>query len=87
MIGDFFRIDYLEGDRNSFTLYIPNGISVKKINSRHSNLKELSYNECEIKFNEDLVIYGLGFIKIVIEGKIGIYLDKDIKTFTRKNLI
>jgi len=45
LIGDFFRIDYLEGDRNSFTLYIPNGFKVKRINSRHPNLKDLSYKE------------------------------------------
>ena len=81
------RIDYLEGDRNSFTLYIPNGIKVKRINSKHDYLKELSYKEYELKFQEDLVIYGLGFIKIVINGKIGIYLNKDVKTFLRKNLI
>lgn len=87
LIGEFLRIDYIEGDRNSFTLYIPNGIKVKKINSRHDNLKELSYKEYELKFHEDLVVYGLGFIKIVLNGKIGIYLDKDVKTFLRKNII
>ncbi|MBR3660789.1 MAG: ribosome biogenesis GTPase YqeH [Bacilli bacterium] len=87
LIGDFLRIDYIEGDRNSFTLYIPNGIKVKRINSKHGYLKELSYKEYELKFQEDLVIYGLGFIKMVINGKIGIYLNKDVKTFLRKNLI
>ena len=87
LIGEFLRVDYLEGDKNSFTLYIPNGIKVKKINSRHSYLKEFSYKEYELKFHEDLVIYGLGFIKVVLNGKIGVYLDKDVKTFLRKNLI
>ena len=87
LIGDFLRIDYLEGDKNSFTLYIPNGIKVKKVNSRHDNLKELAYKEYNLNFHNDLVIYGLGFIKIVINGKIGIYLDKDVKTFLRKNMI
>jgi len=87
LIGDLLRIDYIEGDRNSFTLYIPNGIKVKKINSKHDYLKELSYKEYELRFHEDLVIYGLGFIKIVLNGKIGIYLNKDVKTFLRKNLI
>lgn len=87
LIGDFLRIDYLEGDRNSFTLYIPNGIIVKKINSRHDYLKNLAYKEYELGFSNDLVIYGLGFIKIVINGKVGIYLNKDVKTFLRKNLI
>ena len=87
LIGSFLRIDYIEGDRNSFTLYIPNGIKVKKVNSRRETLKELFYQEYDIKFHEDLVIYGLGFIKIVISGKIGLYLDKDVKRFIRKNLI
>ena len=87
LIGDFLRIDYLEGDRNSFTLYIPNGISVKKVSIKNDNLKEFSYNLYETNFHEDFVIYGLGFIKIVLNTKIGVYLDKDIKTFIRKNLI
>ena len=87
IIGDFLRIDYIEGDRNSFTLYIPNGIKVKKINSRHDNLTNLAYQEFDLKFHEDLVIYGLGFIKIVLNGKIGVYLNKDVKSFLRKNLI
>lgn len=87
LIGDFLRIDYLNGDRNSFTLYIPNGIPVKKVSLRNDNLKELSYTEYDIRFHEDFVVYGLGFIKIVIEGKIGVYLNKDIKTFIRNNLI
>ena len=87
LIGDFLRIDYIEGDKNSFTLYIPNGIKVKKINSKHDYLKHLSYKEYELKFHEDIVIYGLGFIKIVLNGKVGIYLNKDIKTFLRKNMI
>ena len=87
LIGDFLRIDYLEGDRNSFTLYIPNGIKIKKINSKHDKLTELSYREYPLKFHEDLVIYGLGFVKIVLNGKIGVYLNKDVEVFLRKNII
>lgn len=87
LIGDFLRIDYQEGDRNSFTLYIPNCIPVKKVSMKNNLLKELPYLEYDIKFHEDLVIYGLGFIKIVIKGNLGVYLDKDVKTFVRKNLI
>ena len=87
IIGDFFRIDYLEGDRNSFTFYVPNGIKVKRVSFRHDILRDLAYREFDLKFHEDLVIYGLGFIKIVINGKIGIYLNKDVKVFLRKNII
>ena len=87
LIGDFLRIDYKEGDKNSFTLYLPNSIKVKRINSRHENLTELSPKNYEVSFHEDLVIYGLGFVKMVLPCEIIIYLDKDIKTFLRKNLI
>lgn len=87
LIGDFLRIDYLEGDRNSFTLYIPNSIKVKRVNIKREHLKNNSYQEYSLKFNEDFCIYGLGFIKIVAPCKIGVYLDKNIKTFIRKNMI
>jgi len=87
IVGDFLRIDYLDGDRNSFTLYVPNGIKIKRINSRHNNLKDLAYQEYDLKFGEDIVIYGLGFIKAVINGKVGIYLNKDVKIYLRKNII
>lgn len=87
LIGDFLRIDYLSGDRNSFTLYIPGGIPIKRVSFKNSYLKDLAYSEYDILFHEDLVIYGLGFIKIVINGRIGVYLHKDVKVFTRENLI
>ena len=87
LIGDFLRIDYLEGDKNSFTFYIPNSIPIKRINIRRNNLKDLAYQEINMKFHEDLVIYGLGFIKIVLPCKVGLSLDKNVKTFVRKNLI
>ncbi len=87
LIGDFLRIDYLEGDKNSLTLYIPNSVNVKRINPKRNNLQDLSYQEIEFKFNEDLCIYGLGFIKIVLPCKLGINLNKNVLTFKRDNLI
>ena len=68
-------------------MLLPNGIKIKRMNIKHDYLKKLSYLEYELKFHEDLVIYGLGFVKIVLNGKIGIYLNKDVKTFLRRNLI
>lgn len=87
LIGDFLRIDYLEGDKNSLTLYIPNSINVKRINPKRNTLQDLSYQEIDFKFNEDLCIYGLGFIKIVLPCKLGINLNNNILTFKRDNLI
>lgn len=87
LIGNLVRLDYLEGDINSFTFYIPNDIKVKRINRKKNDLKELNQREYEIGYSEDLVINGLGFIKIVSCCKVNIYINKDVKTFIRKKMI
>ena len=85
---NFLRIDYIEGDRNSFTVFVPNEISVKRINGKwHSNLQNLSRKELDLKYHEDIVISGLGFVKTILEGKVYIYVDKDVSVFTRKSII
>ena len=89
VIEDLIRIDYVEGDRNSFTLYVSNDVKVKRLlNSSNSDeLKVLNKSTYDIKYGEDLVIEGLGFIKIVDKCVIDLYIDKRVNTFTRKSLI
>jgi len=88
IIGDLLRIDYIEGDKNSFTLFVSNDLKVKRLNmNKHDNLKELFKNELEVGYHEDVVINGLGFIKIVEKAKIDVYIDKDVEVFTRRSLI
>ena len=87
LIGDLVRINYLEGDRNSLTFYIPNEIKIRRCRFKSNNLKELSNREFDIGYYEDLVIRGLGFIKIVASCKIEIFINKDVAVFTRKNMI
>ncbi len=87
IIEDIFRLDYIEGERNSFTLFISNDINVKRINSKRDDLKNLNKVDYDVKYDSDLVINGLGFIKIINKGKVNIYIDKTIKTFMRKSLI
>ena len=87
LIGDLVRINYLEGDRNSLTFYIPNEIKIRRCRFKSDNLKELSNREFDIGYYEDLVIRGLGFIKIVASCKIEIFINKDVSIYTRKNMI
>ena len=88
IINDLVRIDYVEGERNSFTLYMSNDLKVKKvISARHDYLHDLNKTSYDIFFDKDLVISGLGFIKMVNKGKIDVYIEQRIKTFTRDNLI
>ena len=88
IIGDFLRIDYINGDKNSFTLFLSNDIQVRKTRSkRNEKLKDLSSNEYILQYNEDIVINGIGFIKTTLTGKVIIYANKDAEIFTRKSLI
>ena len=89
IIGDLVRIDYVEGEKNSFTLFISNDLSVKRLlnSSNHDDLKELNKITYQMKYDEDLAITGLGFIKIVDKCVIDVYIDKDVETYTRKSLI
>ena len=89
IIEDFLRIDYVEGEKNSFTIYVSNDLKVRRLLNLFNNneLKELNKTTMNVKYEEDLVITGLGFIKIVNKGVIDIYLDKNVNAFTRKSLI
>ena len=89
LIEDLVRIDYVEGEKNSFTLFISNDLKVKRLLNLFNNeqLKDLNKITYEVKYDEDLVINGLGFVKIVDKGTINVYINKDVDTFMRKSLI
>ena len=88
VIGDLLRIDYVLGGKNSFTLYLSNDIKVKRYNMYKSKLlKDLSKKTIDVNYREDLVIPGLGFIKIVSKAKIDLYIDLNVSDFIRKSLI
>ena len=87
IIEDFFRLDYVEGEKNSFTFYVSNDIKVRRIASSKDTLKDLEERSYNVKYEEDLCIYGLGFVKIVNKGKINIYVLPGVSTFLRKSLI
>lgn len=89
IIEDMIRIDYVEGEKNSFTLFISNDLKVKRLLNLVNNdeLKDKNKITYDVKYDEDLVINGLGFVKIVNKGIIDVYIDKDVETFTRRSLI
>lgn len=87
VIGDLVRIDYVEGDKNSFTVFMSNDLKVQRYNSRHDKLKDLYANELDVLYHEDVVVNGLGFIKIVEKAKVTVYIDKNVEVYTRRSLI
>lgn len=88
VVGDLFRIDYVEGEKNSFTLYVSNDLKVKRYNmNKCTLLKTLHKMNLEVGYHKDLVIDGLGFIKIVKAGKVDVYVDINVNVFERDSLI
>ena len=89
IIEDLVRIDYIEGEKNSVTLFISNDLKVRRLLNLFNNdeLKDKNKITYNMKYDEDLVVSGLGFVKVVDKGTINIYIDKDVDTFIRKSLI
>ena len=88
IINDLVRIDYVEGEKNSFTVFVSNELKVSRINSNTNNhLIELNKSTYDVKYNTDIVINGLGFVKIANKGQVNVYLDKDVEIYLRKSLI
>ena len=88
VIEDLVRVDYVEGEKNSFTVFASNDLRVERYNLyKQDMLKDLHKTEINTNYHEDLVINGLGFIKIVERAKIDVYTHKDVEIFTRSSLI
>ncbi len=88
VIDNFARLDYIAGDTNSLIIYVSNDLKVKKVNTNRNNwLKDLFKHNFEVKYREDIVINGLGFIKVIDGCKIDILINKEVEVFTRRNMI
>ncbi len=88
IVDNLLRIDYVEGDKNSFVFFVSNDLKIKKINTvRNKALINLYKREYNVNYREDIVINGLGFIKINDGCKLNIYLNKETDVFGRRNLI
>ncbi len=88
IIGDLLRVDYQEGFKNSFTVFMSNDLKVKRYNAKkQEKLKNLSKTSLDIGFHQDIVINGMGFIKIVEKANVDIYIDKNVEVSIRESLI
>ncbi len=73
IIDDILRIDYNEGHLNSFNFYMNNNLKYKKCKTKNNReLKFLPHKTFKIE-KKDIVINGLGFIKINKPANISVY--------------
>ncbi|MCM1371001.1 MAG: 50S ribosome-binding GTPase [Clostridium sp.] len=84
IINDFFRLDSIT--KSNITFFISNQFDIKRFynTERLKNLQSINLN---VKNGEDIVITGLGFIKVTKDSVFKIYLLKDVSLYTRKSLI
>lgn len=81
-INDFVII---ESDNNNITLFVSNKLNVIRLYKKP--ITNLNYRVINVKSGEDIVINGLGFIKVKKDGLFKIYIYENIEVFTRKSLI
>lgn len=88
IIPELFRIDYVEGEKNSFTFFMSNDLELEKKDSAKCELlKDLTKRTIEVGYHQDLVINGLGFIKIVEKAIVDVYVEGNVEVFVRDSLI
>jgi len=82
-IGDLAK---LELEDNNVTLFFANNLKIDRFYSDKRKL-DLKENIVRVKNNEDIVIEGLGFIKVSNPGIIKVYTIDGVDVYTRDSLI
>lgn len=84
-IDDLVRVDLEEF--NSITFYISNLFEIERVFKDTDKLKNLVKHELDVSDNSDIVINGLGFIKVVHASKIIVYTLSNVDVYVREALI
>ena len=88
LIDNMLRIEYVKGEKNSFTFYLSNDIIISRINTITNNRgKKLKSTIVDVEPLEDVIVNGLCFIKIKKKARIKIYTIEGVGVYKRKSLI
>lgn len=85
VVGEYVRLDI--NANNNITLYFANQLEKKRFYKEHDKLTHLEKYEFHVPSNHDVLIAGLGFIKIVSECDIVLYTIPGVEVSIRKALI
>jgi len=84
-IDDLVRIDI--SDYNNLTIYMSNKLEINRQFKDNERLNYLKKHELFVSDDSDIVIQGLGFIKVTNKSNITLYAKEGVRVFVRKNLI
>lgn len=85
LIDDLVRVDI--DNKNSLTIYMSNSLEINRFFKDIDKLKDLKKYELQVEDDSDIVVQGLGFIKITNKTNVDIYVKEGVRVFVRKNLI
>ena len=87
-VEELFRIDYLSSHKNSFSFYMNNSLHFNRMKIKTRNtLTSLPKKNIHVPANSDIVLNGIGFIKIVKECDIVVYTLDESLISIRKSMI
>lgn len=81
-IEDIIKIESITD--SNLTIFISNSFKIQRI---HNNKCNLDYINLNVLSGEDIVINGLGFIKVTKDCTLKIYISKNVEIYKRKSLI
>ena len=88
-IDEIARIDYNSGNKNSFTLFMSNGLKISQVNitTHKDKYKDLVKHTFDIEGKQDVVINGLGYIKIIEPGVVSVWAPKNVDVSLRSSMV
>lgn len=88
IVADMFRIDYLSNYKNSFSFYMNNNLEYTRMKSKNTDkLKALHKINLHMNGEEDIVINGVGFIKVVKPCDVYVYAMDERLVSKRNKMI
>lgn len=85
LVDNLLRLEVKED--NNIVFYISNNLPIMRYYKDNEKLKDLEKYEFTISEVEDIVIEGLGFIKVMKPANITLYTLKDVGVYTRKSFL
>ena len=87
VINDILRIENTSGKLNSFSFYMNDKLRYEKIKTKNNKLRDLPSVTYDIEEPSDIVINGLGFIRITKASKVTINIIDTKIVSIRKSMI
>ena len=87
VVNDFLRLENINNKLNSFSFYMNDKLRYEKVKSKNNKLKNLQSITYEFSEPSDIIINGLGFIRITKPGSIKVYTIEPKMVSIRKSMI